>query len=544
LVPTVVSLFLIAAGALLTLALSRLLRLGGRLRAIMFGVFALRVAAALALYLISAWRLPIFPDLHLDDGFWRFSVDAFGYHWLGLEVAERFMWGTELPSFRYYGDPDFFIVVGALYRVFGAHPLYLPLINAGLGAVLLAVAHVLGTRLNGERGGAAAMVLVALCPSAYVWSSQVMKDSLVWCLAMLLLLLVATTLERRDRFGALAASWVVFVPVALVLTRLRLYLVPLAATALAAVILLRLFVPGRRGRATTVLRGTAMVAALVGFFVVARGTDTLRLVTPSDPSQGHLRKARYLDSIGETEHATWERLRATGEVPSWPLDATPYEIRRYRLERPTRSEYEAMFGKDRETRNQAYLFRPLNSTGSIVMLGNGWAVLWQLLSLANIATLQRGFSLTFGGGSLPEGSVTEIDYVSGVADLVRAIPQGLAYALWAPFPWQWFAGSGETGAFRQVAGMEVLLLLCLTPWLLRGVIRGLRSRRDSAWLLIAYAGLVAALMGITVTNIGILFRLRLQFLLPLLVIVGAYGVADTAWVRRLLPERQRDAVAA
>ena len=43
----------------------------------------------------------------------------------------------------------------------------------------------------------------------------------------------------------------------------------------------------------------------------------------------------------------------------------------------------------------------------------------------------------------------------------------------------------------------------------------------------------AVLLGLTVTNIGILFRLRLQFVVPLIVIAATYGAAKSALATRL-----------
>jgi hypothetical protein len=165
-------------------------------------------------------------------------------------------------------------------------------------------------------------------------------------------------------------------------------------------------------------------------------------------------------------------------------------------------------------------------------LERGWQQLARSFSLGNLALLQRGFTQTFAGGAAAT-LTTEVKEIDSVTGLLTAIPSGLANALWAPFPWQWGSRAGETGAFRQVAAIETLAILTLTPWLLRAVIRGLRSNRDAAWLVILFATGTAAVMGMTVASAGILFRLRLQFLFPLLVIGGAYGIAGWRLARLL-----------
>ena len=134
---------------------------------------------------------------------------------------------------------------------------------------------------------------------------------------------------------------------------------------------------------------------------------------------------------------------------------------------------------------------------------------------------------------LPDASATGLQPVSDLSDVLLRLPQATATALWAPFPWQWFRTDGGTGVFRQVSAIETMLLVLLTPWLVLGVWRGMRTRMDGAWLLIGYSVPAAIVMGLVVLNLGSLFRLRLQFLIPLLIIAAAYGASNSKLVARL-----------
>lgn len=102
------------------------------------------------------------------------------------------------------------------------------------------------------------------------------------------------------------------------------------------------------------------------------------------------------------------------------------------------------------------------------------------------------------------------------------MPRALAVGFLAPFPWQWFDAQGSTGAMRTVAGLEMLLVYLLLPAILLGVVRTLRARRPEGFLLLAVVGVMAIPLSLVVANIGTLFRLRLLFLLPLL-LVAAQG---------------------
>jgi len=135
----------------------------------------------------------------------------------------------------------------------------------------------------------------------------------------------------------------------------------------------------------------------------------------------------------------------------------------------------------------------------------------------SLGNLRQGFVST-GGYSLMDAWAQ----ISSPRKLLTYLPRALAIGFLAPFPWQWFDLAGSTGIMRLFAGLEMVLIYLLMPAMLIGMLR-LVKRRDAGGLFIAAFILLAATsMSLVVANLGSLFRLRLQFLLPLL-IVAAHG---------------------
>lgn len=556
--PLGVSLLLVLGGAGTTLAVARALRGGPWVTRILFASYALRVTLAVALYLISAWHLPILPSLHLNDGFWLISRDAQAYHLVGTQVADSFSWGTELPSFKFFGEADFFFVIGFLYRVIGSHPLYVPLVNATLWTGILGLVYWLGRCFNGRAAGAMAVVFVAAWPSTYIWSGQVMKDTLVLFLLLAVLAALTTAFERSLTRGQAVALWTAVVPLAFLLVRLRFYIVPITIVALAGVVLLRIVWPTDRGRLQTIRLGGGIAVLLAAVFVLARGMDPIDVFSPAQPQAGHIRKGRYLQAHGDFAGARAEFDRAGVQAPHVDADARPAAETQVDADARPAAETQTGTGKapprpatstnvetvraitvsaqPRETRAPS---RGFSAFLSVQRLSEQLQTL--KLTPDRIRAFQRGFSSFGDGGALPETSATSTRRVSDGWDVVLQAPHAAAYALWGPFPWQWLAPEGDTGPFRRFAAIEVVLLIAVTPWLCVGVWRAFRGNQDGARLLIIYAAVGATLLGLTVTNIGIFFRLRLQFIVPLIVIAAAYGAVQTKLAMWLDPAARRSA---
>jgi len=141
----------------------------------------------------------------------------------------------------------------------------------------------------------------------------------------------------------------------------------------------------------------------------------------------------------------------------------------------------------------------------------------------SLGNYRRNFVIT-GGHSLLDPWAT----ISSTGKLLAYVPRALSIGLLAPFPWQWAETKGSTGIMRAVASLDMALWYLLLPALVAGALSILRGRRLGPLLLLSF-GLVAILpISLVVANLGTLFRLRLQALLPLL-LVASYGDPIGRW---------------
>ena len=527
---------LIAAGFGTCLALARMTQAGRFLTRVLVASFLAHVVCALAFYLVSAYQLPVFRDLQLESGFWTISRDAYWYHVNASRMADALRWQNELPTLMIYGresivDHDFQVMIAAFYSVFGSHPLYVPLLNSVACIAITATAFVMGRRFAGEAGGRMAAVLVAFWPSFYVWSAQVLKDSLTLLCLMVLLALLVKQIESTSWKQSLITLVVMMLP-AFLLLRLRYYSVLLVIGAAIGTGCIGVLIRSKATRIQVVQRTATATLMLSLVFILGRGASLGEWVSPSQPELGRLRKAEYFESRGDMARAREEvrlaeQLRPAPAPPSPPslpspspsgpqappVAAEPLQAGRVPLPPPVKP-------------------LPLPTRGLREEVRARMGELASTFTAARIMKARRGFE-TSGGDSLIESDL-RIDRLS-VSAVGASIAEGIALGLYAPFPWQWFGPPGDTGAFRSIAAIEVVLVVALTPWIVMGMIRAFRSRRPSAWLLVLYAVGSTALLGFAVRNLGILFRLRLLAFLPLLVLLGAYGLAGSRlgrWLAR------------
>ena len=110
-----------------------------------------------------------------------------------------------------------------------------------------------------------------------------------------------------------------------------------------------------------------------------------------------------------------------------------------------------------------------------------------------------------------------------VWDVLVYLPRALSLAFLAPFPTQWFDTGGQTGIFRLLSSVEAILLLLLLPGILFACGVLLRRHGEVGQVVVVFSLLAAVVLSFVIVNMGILFRLRLQFILPLLAAVGISG---------------------
>lgn len=527
----VVAICLIICGGCSLAAAAR--KAGGRgLTALIVGSYAMRVLVAVGLFYISAWRLPIFPSLQMGSGFWLFSLDAQTYHNYGRWIAEAWRAGQPLPNPEL--GIEYFLVVAMVYGLFGVHPLYPALLNAWLAAAAGWLAYALGRKLFDARAALVGAALVGFWPSSFIWSGQLLKDALGWLLIFGALWLVCSSLPedapRRRRAIVSAGRSVGLALVVFLLTCLRWY-VGLSLLLTGVVVFVPLAVAAWVRRAREAAAGYAFlvcmlaVGALLGNLI-----DTYRIL--SDPI------ARWSTGLGLLLIAMGVFLRRTVAVAVRRVTAgvrrmTPGAHRAmgalllvagyaYVLALGVALWNNTVGVARQEAWSTESALRPTSPAGAgetpqplRPTLGERLRSTLALVSVGSLRLYREVFVST-GGHSLMD---PEAD-ISTMSLSVRYVPRALAIALLAPFPSQWFDAAGSTGRMRGLSSMDMVLLYLLLPGMAVGVWRSLWAGPRRLYLVL-FVLITAVAMTFVVANLGTLFRLRLQFLLPLLIIAAA-----------------------
>ena len=144
-----------------------------------------------------------------------------------------------------------------------------------------------------------------------------------------------------------------------------------------------------------------------------------------------------------------------------------------------------------------------------------------------VAARRSGFQY----GIDPQGNVTRAEDASridrdvtfhGLKDMLLYTPRALVIGLFAPFPNMWFSAGKQTSARgRLLSGFEMLLTYVLECFALVGCWLG--RRKLEAWFMISFAILGLLALGLVVSNVGALYRLRYPFWI-LIVILGTGGL--------------------
>jgi hypothetical protein len=104
--------------------------------------------------------------------------------------------------------------------------------------------------------------------------------------------------------------------------------------------------------------------------------------------------------------------------------------------------------------------------------------------------------------------------VTSFAGLLRALPEGLAYLLFAPFPW------AISGVRQLLTLPETLVWYALMPAFVRGLAYGIRHRLRDILPILAFAALLTGAYALTQGNVGTAYRQRTQITMFFFVFMG------------------------
>jgi len=446
--------------------------------------YLVRVLMAVTLYAISYWHWPILSSLHFHDGFWAFGPDAWDYHHFAPRILHAWEVGEPVPhpGMRI----EYYLVVAAVYKLCGYHPLYPILLNCGAASLSGLLAYLIARRLFDQRAALLSAILVLFWPSSILWSTQLLKDALCWLLAfvILALLLEAVTMCKEEtrvkavRWGLLCTA---IASTVMALTLLRYYLgLIFAATAVVTCGVAASWAMVRQQIRRAVLYAWLSLVVLISALTMQTTALFGLTITPTLPEE--------------------QAEAMSGAV----LPMTPA---------PVLQEYAAVRDSPRSQSQsssilsqRAHQLSLLDDRILFLARGGGMPVLH---------SLRNGF-LSSGGRTLMDTKVK----VSTPPQLLAYLPKAIAIGFLAPFPWQWFDTAGSTGFMRVFAGVEMFLVYGLLPGMLVGLWRLIKRRTVESLMVPVFILCTAIPMALVVANMGILFRLRLHFLLPLLLVAS------------------------
>lgn len=321
-----------------------------RLRHVVFTAFWLRIGLVSALYALSYYHWPILRSLHGREGFWTFALDARLYHTWAVSIAEAWKHGIELP------DPgmsyDYLAFLAGVYRLFGTHPLYGMLLHAWCGTLTGWLAYRIGQRLFDRRTALRAACFVSFWPSAVLWSTQILRDVLSWCLILTILWLVILIVGPdakpvRTRWRRVGLQTAALLGATILLTRLRVYLGSiLVLTALLTLFpvacgylmnqrvrrvvwrhaaLLQRRVGQLLWRCFSLIRQplgwavglSGITALMIAAVMTARGLNIKLLLSPAHPEKGHVRLGIQHQQRHDVTQAEAEFRRAIDVRPNY-----------------------------------------------------------------------------------------------------------------------------------------------------------------------------------------------------------------------------------
>ncbi|MBI4507236.1 MAG: hypothetical protein HY691_17025 [Chloroflexi bacterium] len=467
--------------------------------------FAYAALAALAVQLVLLPR--VFPTWHAGDGL-LVEGDWLTFHRMAAELAGRIRAeGWAVWELRPAGQAPVGIAA-AIYALTVPQPWALVPLNAALHATaaLVLLRIVLGFVADWRVAAAAALPFLVL-PSALTWYAQIHKDGFSIAGVLLALhgwLLLAQPLGPRRPWRPLVA--------AALLIGLGTALVWLVRPYLASVLHLLGFAAAAAVSVAALLRarraGGWLRAAAVA--VVAWGV-VVALALPGMPPGEPLAATESSPPVGSS--STAEPATRAGSASSLPPEPSGAGARAAGLAGTLRCAVTTEAGQVVEVVWQRSWWLPAGVDQRLCgVTAARWA--WYVL-YPDARTLVD----------------PEVRWASA-GDLVVYLPRAVQIGLLAPFPAQWLeAGrTPTTTALRRVTAVEMLIVYIALAGLPLALWRW--RRRLDLWLGIAFCGMLLVFHVLVAPNVGALHRLRYAYLMTLVALGLAGGLATWLAARR------------
>lgn len=494
-----------AAGFLLTLwAASRLTTDRWCVRIVLWA-YTFKVLLTVALYVVSYYHLPVLQQYQGERGFWIFADDALAYHNHAHNLNVAWNGQGAYPETG-ISNWSFIIYVAGFYRVLGDQPLVVSLLNAWYGTIIIGAGLVIMQRWALPRQTLRlGTALLGFWPSLLVWSVLPLKDPLLlaWTLVGLcaLLELIRAWNGPGREFLALTGVWGL---ANFVLVLFRDYMAIQLAT-VGSVILAGLAARGVAAKAYGSAVRLLAVAVLVPVMLKAVGQPDLRkMVVPPTPP---VAESATEVVVSADVPAELEMGAAVPSVAAVVPDPEPVASVAAIVPEP---EPVLAIGVSPSPPAPVPAKPPTIRTRL-----RGW-----VNAIPRMLDNRRKGFVSTGGHSLMDPEVR----FPTAWHVVQYLPKSLSLALLAPFPWQWFDTEGQTRGLRTWTALEALLMYVLLAGLLFRMPK-MRSHLNIDMLTLLLFILVSAVpLSLVVANLGTLFRLRLQYVLPLIILLCGLDV--------------------
>ncbi len=522
LAPSAVWLAIAAAVLLFSYAVARRVAADSWLPRLVVAACLLRLILTAAIFWISVGQG--------HNGILFFSVDSYVYDRVATNISQSWL-NHGMVAFI-DASVIYPVVLAVCYLLLGPASLHTTLLNSFLGGLAMVLAYRIGNRLSGPRAAVLAAALVGFLPSSVLWSTQLLKETLNLVFTLWAVDLFIGILQERlgaPRELATRGWWQVLkiiLPVAL-LTSLEATIRHYAAFALIGSALLTFGIlalaclvrhkPGAACRALLVV--PIMVTTLIGG---REGERNLRVAFFNEREQHRLGLVpndqelnRYVFDVHDLPPAS-NPITALEALAGglWSYLAKPYHG-------PVPEVAELLNGPLGDDANLGYAAFPgrLRPSGllSLAETRRQLAEMFGEFDPETLAVKRRSYAK--GHSAIDPG--VDISYITGMASY---LPKGVLVAYFAPFPWQWFDVGGNTGYFKMAAAVEVVLFYVLLPSIWLGLRELWRRRSLGGMFLVSYVVLVSLPIALIVANLGTLFRLRVMFLAPLLIVAAIGGL--------------------
>ena len=487
-------------------------------------VFLYAMLAGLAIQLVI---LPyVFPQLHAGNGLLA-GRDWVGFHEQAVVMTQRIAqggWSEFL--FRPDGHNAITGVASFFYVHFGPHPwTLLPLSAAVFATGGVALFSILKQLDLDDNEAIVSMLPYVVFPSALLQYGQIHKD--VFCTAGVLVVVWSWVrlMGGERRLWRLAPVAVMSIAALAVVSIFRPYLVILLFGMGVLLLLWRLV-----ELAFQFVR--AMVRQeWVGYRAALKSNILSMVVLLMITLFAYVLSRNYIDIL--IKPASFFYGNVTTVAPVFVFRSNIH----LRSADSTRVFFEGSSGNGDAAKIESAILKAIEDCHPIaVMRDNAFFENAVNRVFLKIAIARMGFTKS-GGATVASNIDKDVDFCKN-EDLIRYIPRAVQIALFAPFPSSWLAVEKRNSSSVEVYISAIEMLYCYIAYC--GLLYWLASYRRWRMALvipIAFAFGLMLFLGLTIANVGTLYRMRFPFVM-IFVSIGMAGILQLAkikprWVENL-----------